>query len=360
MTIQKTALYKKHLDLNAKMGPFAGYEMPLQYSRGVKEEVLAVRNGVGIFDVGHMGEFFVEGPEAIQFVDFLITNDFLGAGDNKAVYSPLCREDGTVVDDAISYKISSSKVLICVNASNMQKDWEWISSFVNSFNCTIINKSAEYSLVAVQGPLEEKLFIKLGILKGTEDFPYYSVKEMKYEGANIIVARTGYTGEDGFEVFCSHETVQKLWDDLISGGAAPCGLVSRDVLRLEVCFPLYGHELTNELTPLDAGLRWTIKFGKTNFLGKNFLMNYEPKYILVKLSIEKGVPRQDYPVTTEDGKVIGKVVSGTMSISINHGIATALINKDLFPKDKQFFINIREKLIKANYHTKPFVVGGHK
>jgi len=359
VSLQKTSLHEKHLRLNAKMGPFAGFEMPLQYS-GVKDEVLAVRNNIGVFDVGHMGEFFIEGTEAQQFVDYLITNDFLGAGESKAVYSPLCREDGTVVDDAISYKVRPDKVLICVNASNMQKDWTWISSHVNAFNCTITDKSAEYSLLAVQGPKTEALFIKLGLLSPQENFPYYSVKEGKYLGKEVIIARTGYTGEDGFEVFCSHDTAVNFWDTLLDNGVIPCGLVARDVLRLEVCFPLYGHELTDDLTPIDSGLKWTVKFNKTNFLGKNFLTNYKPKYILVKLSIEKGVPRQDYPVTTEDGRVIGKVVSGTMSISINHGVATALISEELFPKDKQFFINIREKLVRANYHTKPFVVGGHK
>jgi aminomethyltransferase len=182
----------------------------------VKEEVLAVRNSCGVFDVSHMGEFFVEGPDAIKFVDFLITNDFKNAEMLKAVYSPLCREDGTVIDDLIAYKLAENKILICVNAANIQKDWNWISSKVSNFNCKLTNRSDEFSLLAVQGPKTESVFKELNLIDNNVEFPYYSILESKYGQENVIIARTGYTGEDGFEVFGNHSTIKKLWKELLA------------------------------------------------------------------------------------------------------------------------------------------------
>lgn len=358
MTIQKTSLHEEHTSLNAKMAPFAGFDMPLQYS-SVKEEVIAVRNNAGVFDVSHMGEFFVVGPDAIKFVDFIVTNDFKNAENLKAVYSPLCRENGTVIDDLIAYKLAEDRVLICVNASNIEKDWEWISSKISNFNCTITNNSNDYSLIALQGPESEKIIREFGILK-INDFPYYSIIETTFEGEQLIVARTGYTGEDGFEVFSSHAFAIKFWKKLISAGVKPCGLAARDVLRLEVCYPLYGHELNDEVTPLDAGLAWTVKLTKEAFIGKSALMDYKPRYQLVKLSLERGIPREGYEVLDSSKNVIGKVTSGTMSVVTGKGVAMALVSKDKNPKDKKYIINIRNTNYEANYHTKAFITGGHK
>ena len=281
MNIQKTSLHEEHINLKAKMAPFAGFDMPLQYT-SVKDEVQAVRSKAGVFDVSHMGEFLVEGSDAVKFVDFIVTNDFKNAEMLKAVYSPLCREDGTVIDDLIAYKLAENKVLICVNASNIKKDWEWIYSKASQFNCTLKNQSDDYSLLAIQGPESEKILREIGILK-ILDFPYYSITETNFNGENLIIARTGYTGEDGFEVFSSHTFAKKFWKQLLSLGVLPCGLASRDVLRLEVCYPLYGHELNDNVTPLDAGLAWTVKLNKDAFIGKNSLQDYKPKYQLVKL-----------------------------------------------------------------------------
>ncbi len=358
MELRKTSLHSRHLKLNAKMVPFAEFDMPLQYSTA-KQEVFAVRNNCGMFDVSHMGEFFVEGPDAEKFIDHIITNDFINAGPLKAVYSPICREDGTIVDDAISYKVDNNKVLICVNAANTQKDWDWLNSHINNFNCSLTDRSAEYSLIAVQGPETEEIFKQLELLPN-DDFSYYSVKTIQRAQSEIIISRTGYTGEDGFEVFCDHNMAQTLWDKLLEKKVTPCGLVSRDILRLEVCFPLYGNELKNNLTPLDSGLKWTLKFNKPNFIGKAYLENYKPQYRLIKLSIEKGIPREGYEISNSDDIIIGHIASGTMSLTQSKGIATALIKKDQFPKNKIFFIKIREKQIQAFYHTKPFVIGGHK
>lgn len=358
MTIQKTSLHEEHVSLNAKMAPFAGFDMPLQYS-SVKEEVLAVRNHAGVFDVSHMGEFLVEGADAVKFVDFIVTNDFQNAENLKAVYSPLCRENGTVIDDLIAYKLGDNRVLICVNASNIQKDWEWISSKISHFSCTIKNQSDDYSLLALQGPDAEKIIKELGILTAV-DFPYYSILETSFEGEKLIIARTGYTGEDGFEVFSSHAFAKSFWKKLLSLGVKPCGLAARDVLRLEVCYPLYGHELNDEITPLDAGLGWTVKLSKESFIGKSALVEYKPRYQLVKLSLERGIPREGYDVLDASNTIIGKVTSGTMSVVTGKGIALALIQKNKNPTDKKYIINIRNTNYEANFHTKAFITGGHK
>ena len=354
----KTVLYDAHMKLNAKMAPFAGFEMPIQYT-SIKEEVIAVRENVGVFDVSHMGEFFAEGPEAIKFIDNMMTNDFMGADLYKAVYSPLCRDNGTVIDDFIAYKIGTERVLICVNASNIDKDYSWFESHVTEFDCQLSNHSSNYSLLAIQGPRSEEVLKQIEIYP-TGDFPYYSAKEIQAHGEKLIIARTGYTGEDGFELFCSNQFITTLWDKLLNAGVIPCGLAARDVLRLEVGYPLYGHEIHDDVTPLDSALKWTVKFSKNNFIGKEALENYTPKYRLVKLSLDKGIPREGYPILNEEHETIGKVCSGTMSIISGKGIALCHVEKAKFPKDKKLFIQIRKNIVPANYHTKPFITGGHK
>ena len=358
MTILKTSLHEEHLALSAKMAPFAGYDMPLQYT-SVKEEVIAVREHAGVFDVSHMGEFFVTGPDAIAFVDHIITNDFKNAEMLKAVYSPLCREDGTVIDDLIAYKLATDRVLICVNASNIKKDWDWINSKTASFNCKLSNQSDDFSLLAIQGPKAELILRDFGI-KLPIEFPYYSILETVHDGDNIIVARTGYTGEDGFEIFSNHTYAKKLWNKLIFNGVKPCGLAARDVLRVEVCYPLYGHEINDTVTPLDAGLGWTVKMNKADFIGKKALGAYKPKFQLVKLSLDRGIPREGYEVLNLEGTKIGTVTSGTMSVVTGKGVALALIEKSKAPADKKYLINIRNTNYEANFHTKAFVTGGHK
>ena len=356
--VLETSLTSEHIRLGAKMAPFAGFNMPLQYS-SVKEEVIAVRNKSGVFDVSHMGEFFVTGPEAIKFVDYALTNDFAAAAEGKAVYSPLCRKDGTVIDDLIAYKLESEKVLICVNASNIEKDFKWLSSLSIDFNCEIKDHSNDYSLLALQGPDSQNIISKLNIDLGA-DFDYYSARELQSSFGELIVARTGYTGEDGFEIFGSHETVRNLWSDLLNAGVTPCGLASRDVLRLEVAYPLYGHEIHDDVTPLDAALKWTVKASKDSFMGKEALESYSPKFRLVKLSLEKGIPREGYAILNNDEEQIGTITSGTMSVTLGYGIGIGLVEKDKFPKDKEFKIQVRKNAFAAKYHAKAFVTGGHK
>ncbi len=346
----RTHLYEEHVKLGGKIVPFAGWDMPVQYT-SVKDEVLAVRNTVGVFDVSHMGEFFIEGKEAEAFADYLVTNDILNAPMGKAIYSPLCRENGTVIDDLIVYKLAPGRVLICVNASNIDKDFTWMKSKHQGFDCTFTNRSADYSLLALQGPkaftILKSLFLDLVDV------------ETKWEGQGMIVARTGYTGEDGFEIFGSHASIQKLWQSFMTKGVTPCGLAARDVLRLEVCYPLYGHELNDEVNPYDAGLGWTVKHSKTKFIGKEALASKKANFKLMKLELEKGIPREGYGVLNSKSEPIGTVTSGSMSVITNKGIALARIQIDKVPTD-EVFIDIRQKSYPAKISQKPFVTGGHK
>jgi aminomethyltransferase len=356
--IKKTSLHEVHLSLGAKMAPFAGYDMPLQYN-SVKDESKAVRDSAGVFDVSHMGEFFAEGADAVKFVDYLLTNDFAKAEVGKAVYSPLCREDATIIDDLIAYKLSDKKVLICVNASNIEKDYSWFEKHAPQFDCKLSNQSEDFSLLALQGPKSEEILRALEIFP-SEDFTYYSAREVQSPVGPLILARTGYTGEDGFEIFGNHDAIGSVWSQLMEKEVVPCGLAARDVLRLEVGYPLYGHELSDDWTPFDAGLKWTVKMDKENFIGKEFLSTYKPKYRLAKLSLEKGIPREGYEVLNSTGEKIGWVTSGTMSVATGKGIGLALVEKEKFPEDKLFKIKVRANELDANYHTKAFVAGGHK
>lgn len=357
MTLQKTHLYDEHVKLGAKIVPFAGWDMPVQYT-SVKDETLAVRSEVGVFDVSHMGEFFIEGKDAEKFADYLVTNDIVNAPNGKAIYSPLCRENGTVIDDLIVYKLAPGRVMICVNASNIDKDFNWMNSQLKGFDCTLTNRSAEYSLLAVQGP---KTFETLKpLMKELPELEYYSVFETHFNNQPVILARTGYTGEDGFEIFGGHEAIKSLWQKLMTLKVIPCGLASRDVLRLEVCYPLYGHELNDEVNPFDAGLGWTVKLNKINFIGKEALTPKKAQYKLVKLMLDKGIPRENYPVLNAAHQPIGTVTSGTMSVVTGKGIALARIQIDKAPADEVFNIDIRQKSYPAQLVKKPFVTGGHK
>lgn len=354
----KTGLHAEHVALNAKMAPFAGFDMPLQYT-SVKDEIIAVRENVGVFDVSHMGEFFVEGEDAVKFVDYMLTNDFAGAEIAKAVYSPLCRENGTIIDDLIAYKLETNRILICVNAANIEKDYSWFEAHVEKFNCSLSNHSNNYQLLALQGPKSETILRKCGVYP-EGDFVYYSAKEFESSLGTVILARTGYTGEDGFEIFGSLELIQTLWKKFMELGVTPCGLAARDVLRLEVAYPLYGHELSDNWTPLDAALSWTVKMEKPAFIGKEFLADYKPQYRLIKLSLDKGIPREGFEVLNGNDEVIGKITSGTMSVTLGKGVGLALVEKEKFPKDKVFKIQVRKNTMNAEFHSKAFVTGGHK
>ncbi len=359
MSSKQTALFEEHQALGAKIVDFAGWEMPIQY-KNLKEEVKAVRENVGVFDVSHMGEFFIEGKEAIKFVDYMVTNDIGNAEMLKAIYSPLCREDGTIIDDLIVYKLAQDKIMICVNAANIEKDFSWFSSHASKFDCELSNRSEDFSLLAIQGPNTFKTLKSLDLGFEVKDIPYYSIQEAGDSNNPILLARTGYTGEDGFEIFGSHSFIKSLWSQMMKNNVAPCGLGARDVLRLEVCYPLYGHELSDEVTPLDSGLKWTVKIGKENFLGKEALTNYSPKFSLIKLQLEKGIPREGYIIENKNGQKVGEVTSGTMSVALGKGIAIARVDKNLYSPDDEIVVDIRGRKFPASINKKPFVTGGHK
>lgn len=354
-----TSLFEEHKSLGAKIVDFAGWQMPIQYEN-LKKEVQAVRENVGVFDVSHMGEFFIFGTDAIEAVDYIVTNDISNAKTGKAIYSPMCREDGTIIDDLIVYKISDSRVMICVNAANIDKDKKWIKEKISKFNVEFADQSANYSLLAVQGPNSYEVLNSIELDFKIEDIEYYSLQiENQDSSIPTIIARTGYTGEDGFEIFAPHSQIKNIWNQLINKGVTPCGLGARDVLRLEVCYPLYGNELNDEVTPLDCGLKWTVKFNKKDFIGKNFLKTYAPKYQLIKLVLDKGIAREGYLVEDSQGNQLGIITSGTMSVVNSKGIALARVNKDA-DIDSQIFINIRNRQYEAKRIKNSFVTGGHK
>ena len=288
---KKTCLYDKHVALGAKMSPFGGFDMPIEYST-IKDEHMAVRGAAGIFDVSHMGEIFVSGPDAEKFVNHIFTNDITDAPYGKIYYGIMCYPDGGSVDDLLVYRMKGDLYLLVVNAANIDKDDAWIVEQSKGYDVTIDNQSDYYGQVAVQGPeAEEKVERLLGL--AVKELTFYTFKEMEVEGETIIVSRTGYTGEDGFEIYGSHAYINKVWDTLVgSGEVAPCGLGCRDTLRFEVALPLYGHELSPEISPLMAGLGIFVKLDKAEFIGKEALAEQKANGVAKKVV---GIELHDRP-----------------------------------------------------------------
>ena len=353
--MNKTCLYEHHKALGAVMGPFAGYHMPLRYA-GVRPEVEAVRTGAGLFDVSHMGEILVEGVDAVMAVDYLLTNDFMAAPMGKAVYSPMCDDEGGIIDDLIAYKLNEFTVLLCVNAANKEEDARWIEAKTAFFNVSFSDASDIFSLLALQGPRARAIAEAVGLVvpKGT-----YEAVELGPTGATIV-ATTGYTGEDGLEVFAFREEIIRLWEALVEQGAVPCGLAARDTLRIEAGYPLYGCELSRETTPWEAGLSWTVKFSGRDFIGQEALGHREARFRVLGLSLDKGIPRAGYLVVDSAGREIGRVTSGTYSPSLGRGIALASVEKKNLPEDGVFRVKIRDKLFEARRQDGGFVKRGDK
>lgn len=357
--MQKTVLHDEHVKLQGQIVPFAGWMLPVQYT-SIKEEVAAVRNTCGLFDVSHMGEIFVEGKDALAFVDYLVCNDIKSSPIGKAIYSPLLNFEGTCVDDLIVYLLAADRILICVNASNIDKDWSWIQKVATTqkWDIKLSNVSQNYSLLALQGPDSEKILSKI-IPCDYKALPYYGAQTALYQNVEVIIARTGYTGEDGFEIFTPNALAINLWQQLLTGGAKPCGLGARDCLRVEVAYPLYGHELHEEITPLDAGLKWTVKMKKNDFVGKKNLISHQIQWKQIKFFASKGIPRDGYLLKSITGEVLGKVTSGTLSPTINRGIGLGLIKVDAKIEDG-ILVEIRNQLFPIEITKEPFVKGGHK
>lgn len=358
--MKRTPLFNKHVSLGAKMVPFAGFEMPVQYS-GLTEEHFAVREKAGLFDVSHMGQFFIEGPGAKDLLQYVATNNADALKDGKAQYTCLTNENGGIVDDLIVYKIADEKYFVVVNASNIDKDWNHISNH-NTFGAIMTNASDEMSLLAIQGPKATEILQKLTPIQ-LQELPYYHFTIGEVAGVqDVIISNTGYTGSGGFEIYFKNEDAEKLWDELMSAGEEfgmlPCGLGARDTLRLEKGFCLYGNDLDDNTTPLEAGLGWITKFDK-DFVAKDILEKQKSEGVTKKLTgfemQEKAIPRNGYPVVDAEGKTIGKVTSGTMSPMKKTGIGLAYLDTDFTKVGTEIFIQIRNKNIPAQVVKPPFV-----
>jgi len=332
--LQKLKLHDLHHKNSAKFVPFAGWEMPVSFGR-IIDEHMQTREKVGLFDVSHMGEIEIHGPDAELFLDFLLTNSVSSIDSGKGVYSPMCSEDGGTIDDLIAYKKGSDSFLLCVNASNTDKDFDHFQKQIAGFDCKISNRSSEFSQLAVQGPLSSQaLFNATGTDFG--DIPKMSFREMDLFGDYCLVARTGYTGEDGFEIYCSAEKAIEwahAFEDGCSAGTVQwIGLAARDSLRLEAGFPLYGHELSHEISPFQAGLGWAIKWQKKSFLGKESLLAEKKSGVPGKVIFyevdDRRIPRQDDKVFAADRQV-GKVLSGGYSPLVEGPIGSAWIDSSV-------------------------------
>ena len=357
--MKNTALTEKHIALGAKMVPFAGYNMPVQYE-GVNVEHETVRNGVGVFDVSHMGEFLLSGENALDLIQKVTSNDASTLTIGKAQYSCMPNGKGGIVDDLIIYKIKEEQYLLVVNASNIDKDWNWIASH-NDLGVEMKNVSEEYSLLAIQGPKAAEAMQTLTSVNLNE-IPYYHFVVGPFAGVeHVIISATGYTGSGGFEIYVKNDFVNELWDKVFEAGAAygikPIGLAARDTLRLEMGFCLYGNDIDDSTSPIEAGLGWITKFNK-EFIDAETLKQQKENGVTRKLiafeMIERGIPRHDYEIHDENNNVIGKVTSGTMSPSLKLGIGLGYVTIDNAKVDSEIFISIRDKGIKAKVVKLPF------
>lgn len=343
------------------MSPFGGFDMPIQYV-GITEEHNAVRHEVGVFDVSHMGEVRVKGPEAYKYVSHIFVNDVTGAPDGQIFYGMMCLENGGTVDDLLVYKVNDEEYFLVINAANIDKDVAWIMKNAEGFDVTVTNESDKYGEVAVQGPkAEETVENVLGI--PVKDIAFYNFKTFQIDGEEIIVSRTGYTGEDGFEIYGSHEYIIKVWDKLMEAGVQACGLGCRDTLRFEVGLPLYGDELSEEISPIEASLSMFVKLDKPEFIGKEALAKQKAEGVkrrIVGLELEgNAIPRHGYPVEV-NGEVIGEITTGYRSISTGKSVAMAMVNKPYDKLGTEVEVRIRKKTFPAKVVKKRFYDKNYK
>lgn len=357
--MKNTALTDKHIALGAKMVPFAGFNMPVSYE-GVKAEHDYVRNGVGVFDVSHMGEFVLKGENTIALLQKVTSNDASKMVDGQAQYTCLPNNDGGIVDDLIIYRKSATEYFVVVNASNIEKDWNWISSH-NDLGVEMENLSEEYSLLAVQGPKAAEAMQSLTPVS-LSTMKYYTFEMGEFAGIrDVMISATGYTGSGGFELYVKNEDVAQVWDRIFEAGKAfniqPIGLAARDTLRLEMGFCLYGNDIDDTTSPLEAGLGWITKFTKDFTNSENLKAQKEAgverKLVGFEL-IDKGVPRHDYIINDADGNAIGKVTSGTMSPSMNIAIGLGYVKTEFAAIDSEIYIEVRNKQLKAKVVKPPF------
>ena len=359
-----TCLYDNHIALGAKMSPFAGFMMPIQYST-ITDEHVAVRTKVGMFDVSHMGEIFVSGPDAEKFVNHIFTNDIRGYQPGKILYGMMLYPDGGVVDDLLVYReFEADHFLLVVNASNIEKDYAWMLENTAGFDVKVDNQSDAWGQIAVQGPEAEKTVVEVLGLGCAAPLGFYEYTNTEWKGARMIVSRTGYTGEDGFEIYVNPDATRGLWEILLKAGVAPCGLGCRDTLRFEAGLPLYGDELSAEISPVVAGLSMFCKLDKEEFIGKDALVDQKANGTarkLVGIEIEdKAIPRAGYPVELEDGTEVGVVTTGYHSISLDRSICFALVKSEYSKLETPLWIHIRKKVFPGKVVKKRFYQTNYK
>ena len=361
--MKNTALTRIHESLGAKIVPFAGYNMPVQYE-GINIEHETVRNGIGVFDVSHMGEFLIEGENALTLIQKVASNDASKLALGDAQYSCMPNETGGIIDDLIIYRVKEHTYLLVVNASNIEKDWNWISTYNEAIGAEMKNISDAYSLLAIQGPKA------IEAMQSLTSVDLFAIKFYKFEVGDfagiehVIISATGYTGSGGFEIYCKNGEVQQVWDKVFEAGAdfgiKPIGLAARDTLRLEMGYCLYGNDINDTTSPIEAGLGWITKFTK-NFINSDTLKaqkenGVERKLVAFELD-ERGIPRHDYPIVDKDGNEIGIVTSGTMSPSLKKGIGLGYVTTEFSKRDSKIFIQIRKKTIPATVVKLPFYKG---
>lgn len=343
------------------MTPFGGFDMPIQY-KGIVEEHNAVRNNVGVFDVSHMGEVRITGPEAQKFVNYIFTNDITKMEIGGIQYGMMLYPHGGTVDDLLVYTMGENDYFLVINAANIDKDVAWINEQAANFDVKVDNQSESYGQIAVQGPEAEKT-MKAVLNLDCTDLTFYTFKCVDYNGDNIIVSRTGYTGEDGFEVYASHKTIQDMWDMLMTAGVQPCGLGCRDTLRFEVGLPLYGDELTQDITPIMAGFGFFVKLDKEDFIGKDICAQQKaegaPKKLVGLELHDKAIPRHGYEVCNENDEPVGYVTTGYRGISVDKSIAVALVDAAYGKLGTPLKVHIRKKyfdatVVKKKFHDKSY------
>ena len=361
--LHRTPLHAEHVALNAKIVPFAGYEMPVQYPAGITAEHQAVRAAAGLFDVSHMGEFMVRGERALDFVQHITTNDASKIEVGQAQYSTLCNENGFLLDDLLVYRFADHYMLV-VNGANHDKDWAWVSRFAGQFGVELEDRTDDIALLALQGPKAQAILARL-TEHDLDSIRYYRFAEGTVAGVPAIISRTGYTGEDGFELYVAADDAAGVWRALLEAGKEdgnlPTGLGCRDSLRLEMGYALYGNDLDEARTPLEAGLAWVTKLDKGDFVGRDALRRQKEEGVKVRLAgfklRERGFPRHGYPVEF-NGDRSGEVTSGTLSPTLGYGVGLAYVPVEAAKPGTEIGIVIRDKAVPAEVVRPPFHTGG--
>ena len=351
----KTSLYENHVKLKAKIVPFSNFLMPVSYEKGLLHEYNSVRNNAGVFDVSHMGQIIVKGKQSVDFLQIITVNNIDKMNNNSAQYNLICNIEGGIVDDIIILKQSINFFILIVNASNIQKDYDWLVS-QNNYNVEIVNKSDNYSLIALQGPKSREIFNNIFNLRLNNKF-YTFLNETIFD-SEVIISRTGYTGELGYEILSDHITIRKIWNKLIESNIVPCGLAVRDILRIEMKYCLYGNDISNMTNPIGAGLKWVVDLSKKNFYGKDKIAQYNSNINKEKLICfimnKKAIPRNGYVILL-GGKKIGHVTSGTFSLGLNKGIGMGYVNLNAVKGIKKIRVLIRGKEMDADIIIPPFI-----